>query len=92
MKKFPDLNVNATIEIKCQDEKESKVIYDSLLPDNKNFPKNLEMDMQTKESLFALRLKCISNIENGESINTLSNTLDEILEHIGIIKNVIKND
>jgi hypothetical protein len=92
MKKFPDLNVNATIEIKCQDEKESKVIYDSLLPDNKNFPNNLEMDMQAEEFLFSLRLNCISDIENGESINTLSNTLDEILEHIGIIKNVIKND
>ena len=52
MKKFPNLNVNATIEIKCQDERESKVIYDSLLPDNKNFPKNLEMDMQTEESFF----------------------------------------
>jgi tRNA threonylcarbamoyladenosine modification (KEOPS) complex Pcc1 subunit len=92
MKKFPNLNVNSTIEIKCQDEKESKVIYDSLLPDNKSFPKNLEMDMQTKEDLFSLRLKCISNIENGKSVNTLSNTVDEILEHIGIIKDVIKND
>jgi tRNA threonylcarbamoyladenosine modification (KEOPS) complex Pcc1 subunit len=92
MKRFPNLNVNATIEIKCQDEKESKVIYDSLLPDNKNFPNNLEMDMQTKESLFHLRLKYISNIENGKDINTLLNTVDEILEHIGIIKDVIKND
>jgi len=92
MKKFPNLNVDATIEIKCQYERESKVIHDSLLPDNKNFPKNLEMDMQAEESLFSLRLKCTPDIENGESINTLSNTVDEILEHIGIIKNVIKND
>jgi len=50
------------------------------------------MDMQAEESLFSLRLKCTPDIENGESINTLSNTVDEILEHIGIIKNVIKND
>ena len=92
MKKFPNLNVNATIEIKCQDERESKVIYDSLLPDNKNFPKNLEMIMQAEESLFSLRLNCTSILKSGESINSLSNTVDEILEHIGIIKNVIKND
>ena len=92
MKKFPNLNVNATIEIKCQDERESKVIYDSLLPDNKNFPKNLEMDYASRRISFFIEIKVSPDIEKGESINTLSNTVDEILEHIGIIKNVIKND
>ena len=37
--------------------RESKVIYDSLVPDNKNFPKNLEMDMQTNNLLIFIEIK-----------------------------------
>ena len=92
MKKLPDLNIDSTIVIKCQDERESKVIYESLLPDNIDFPKNLELDMESIESLILLRLKFTSNIEKQNNIGTLLNTVDEIMEHIGIIKNVIKND
>jgi tRNA threonylcarbamoyladenosine modification (KEOPS) complex Pcc1 subunit len=92
MKKHLNLNIDTTIEIKCQDNRESKVIYDSLFPDNIDFPKNLEIDMKTNESLILLRLKFISNSEKQNNIGTLLNTVDEIMEHIGIIKNVIKND
>lgn len=92
MKKFPNLNIDTTIEIKCQDQKESKVIHDSLLPDNTNFPKNLELDMKVIESLILLRLNFTSDIEKENSIGTLLNTVDEIMEHVGIIKKVIKND
>jgi hypothetical protein len=92
MKKHLNLNIDTTIEIKCQDDKESKVIYDSLFPDNIDLPKNLEIDMKTNESLILLRLKFISNNEKQNSIGTLLNTVDEIMDHIGIIKNVIKND
>lgn len=89
---FPNLNINTTIKIKCKDDKESKSIYYSLLPDNKDFPKNLEMDMETQGSLFSIKLKFISSFEKENSIDTLSNTIDEIMEHIGIVKNVIEND
>jgi hypothetical protein len=92
MKKFPNLNIDATIEIKCQDQKESKVIYDSLFPDNIDFPKNLELDMKAIESLILLRLKFISSNEQGNNLGTMLNTVDEIMEHVGIIKNVVKND
>ncbi|MGN6822026.1 MAG: hypothetical protein ACTHJ7_04500, partial [Candidatus Nitrosocosmicus sp.] len=64
----------------------------SLLPDNKDFPKNSEMDMETRGSLFSIKLKFISSFEKENSIDTLSNTIDEIMEHIGIVKNVIGND
>ena len=57
MKKYPNLNIDTTIEIKCQDIRESKAIYDSLLPDNIDFPKNLEMDMKTIESLNIIKIK-----------------------------------
>jgi len=92
MKKFPNLNINTTIEIKCQDNKESNVIYDSLLPDNIDFPSNLELEMKTVNSLILLKLKFSSDSENENNIDTLLNTVDEMMEHIGIIKNVIKND
>lgn len=92
MNMFPNLNINTIIKIKCKDDKESKSIYDSLLPDNKDFPKNLEMDMETQGSLFSIKLKFISSFEKENSIDTLSNTIDEIMEHIGIVKNVIEND
>jgi hypothetical protein len=92
MKKFPNLNIDTTIEIKCKDNKESKVIYDSLLPDNIDFPSNLELDMNTIDSLVLLKLKFSSVTENENNIDTLLNTVDEMMEHIGIIKNVIKND
>jgi hypothetical protein len=92
MKKYPNLNIDSVIEIKCQDFKESKAIYNSLLPDNISFPKNLELDMKTTESSVLLRLKLTSNIEKENNMGTLLNTVDEIMEHVGIIKNVIKND
>jgi hypothetical protein len=92
MKKLLNLNIDTTIEIKCQDDRESKVIYDSLFPDNIDLPKNLEIDMKTNEYLILLRLKFISNNEKQNNIGTLLNTVDEIMDHIGIIKNVIKND
>jgi hypothetical protein len=92
MKKFLDLNIDATIEIICQDNIESKVIHDSLLPDNIGFPKNLEFLMKTTDSSVSLKLKFSSNIEEKNSMETLLNTFDEIMEHTGIIKNVIKND
>jgi hypothetical protein len=92
MKKFPSLKIDTTIEIECKDNKESKVIYDSLVPDNINFPKNLELEMKTINSLILLKLKFYSDIGKENSTGALLNTVDEILEHIGIIKNVIKND
>jgi hypothetical protein len=92
MKKFPDLNIDATIEIGCKDNKESKAIYVSLEPDNINFPKNLELEMKTINSSILLKLKFYSDIEKENNTGTLINTVDEILEHIGIIKNVIRND
>jgi hypothetical protein len=67
------------------------VIHDSLLPDNINFPKNLEFDMKKNDSSISIKLKFSSNMEE-KNIETLLNTFDEIMEHTGIIKDVIKND
>ncbi len=92
MKKFPNLNINAIVEIKCTDNRESKAIHDSLLPDNVNFPKNLELDMKTIDSSISLELKFSANIAEEENTETLLNTFDELMEHAGIVKNVKKYD
>ena len=48
--------------------------------------------MKNIKKSILLSLEFVSNIEKGDSIETMSNTIDEIMEHIGIIKDVIKND
>lgn len=92
MKEFPNLNINANVEIKCKDSRESKSIHDSLLPDNVNFPKNLDLEMKMNDSSISFELKFSSNKAEEKNIETLLNTFDELMEHTGIIKNVIKND
>ena len=92
MEKLPSLNIDASVEIKCKDKKESKAIHDSLLPDNIDIPKNLKLDMKMADSKISLEIKFSSNTAGGNNIETLLNTFDELMEHTGIIRNVIKND
>ena len=51
----------------------------------------MEAMKNIKKSIL-LSLKFKSNVEKGDSIETMSNTIDEIMEHVGIINDVIKND
>ncbi|HXT85148.1 MAG TPA: KEOPS complex subunit Pcc1 [Verrucomicrobiae bacterium] len=92
MKRYPILNINSNIEIRCEDQEISEAIYKSLLPDNINFPENLNLEMKDTKKSILLSLKFKSNIEKGDNIETMSNTLEEIIEHVGIIKDVIRND
>jgi hypothetical protein len=48
--------------------------------------------MKTIESGILLQLKFTTSNEKENNMGTLLNTVDEIMEHIGIIKNVIKDD
>ena len=92
MRRYPVLNIDSNIEIRCENQEIANAIYNSLLPDNENFPENLYLEMKNTKKSILLSLKFKSNIEKGDSIETMSNTIDEIMEHIGIIKDVIKND
>lgn len=92
MQERPELNINADIEISSENDKELEAIRDSLYPDNINFPENIKLDMKTSNSSLLLNFRFITDSKKENSIDTLLNTIDEILEHIGIIKNVIKND
>ena len=57
----------------------------ALIPDNVNFPKGLSMKSSSQDD--TLVLEFLSN--NG--INTLANTIDEVLEHISIARKVIND-
>jgi tRNA threonylcarbamoyladenosine modification (KEOPS) complex Pcc1 subunit len=88
----PGFNIHLTIEIGCQKDKESKAIYNSLIPDNIDLPDNLKIGMEVQERLLLLKIMFNPNISKENDINTLISTIDEIMEHIEIIKNVIEND
>jgi hypothetical protein len=57
----------------------------ALMPDNVNFPKGLSMKIFSRDNTLVLEL--LSKI----GINTLLNTIDEVLEHISIARKVIRD-
>jgi hypothetical protein len=57
----------------------------ALMPDNVNFPKGLSMKMFSRDNTLVLEFL------SKTGINTLLNTIDEVLEHISIARKVIKD-
>jgi hypothetical protein len=57
----------------------------ALIPDNVNFPKGLSMKIFLRDNILVLEF--ISKV----GINTLLNTIDEVLEHISIARKVIND-
>ncbi len=57
----------------------------ALIPDNINFPKALSMKIFPKSNILVLE------VLSRAGINTLLNTVDEVLEHISVAKKVIDN-
>ena len=57
----------------------------ALIPDNINFPKALSMKIVPKGNILVLE------VLSKAGINTLLNTVDEVLEHISVAKKVIDN-
>jgi hypothetical protein len=92
MQKDPDICIDSKIVIECKEEKEVQTIIKSLNPDNKEFPKGLEIKVQTNRTQFLLKVGFRYNNGRKNNINTLINTIEEIMEHIAIIKEVTKID
>ena len=55
----------------------------ALMPDNVNFPKGLSMTIFSRDNTLVLEFL------SKTGINTLLNTIDEVLEHISIARKVI---
>jgi uncharacterized protein YpiB (UPF0302 family) len=82
----PQLKVTSVIEIKFSKKTEMNAIMKALIPDNVNFPKGLSMRMFSKDNN-TLFLEFVCNV----GIETLLNTIDEVLDHISMAKKVITN-
>ena len=92
MQKDPDICIDTEILIECTEEKEVQTIFKTLNPDNKEFPEGLKMEVQTNKTQFLFKVGFKHTNERKNNINTLINTIDEIMEHITIIKDVTKID
>ena len=79
------VEVKVHIEIRLSGKSECRAIMSALVPDNVNFPEGLSMKMTSRDSILVLEF--LSKI----GINTLLNTVDEVLEHISIARKVIDN-
>jgi len=73
------------IEIEFAKVKERDAILDTLLPDNINFPNELSMKMSVNDKSLMINT-------SSTKIDTMINTIDEILHHISLAKKVIKHD
>lgn len=73
------------VEIRLSQESELHAIMKALIPDNINFPKALSMKIFPKGNILVLE------VLSKAGINTLLNTVDEVLEHISVAKKVIDN-
>jgi hypothetical protein len=75
------------IELLLEDEGKREAIMKSLIADNINFPQGLEMQMHSlSEDILTIEFS------SDGSIETLSNTVDEVLSHISIGKMVLNDD
>jgi hypothetical protein len=78
--------------IDCKEEREVQTIFKTLNPDNKEFPEGLKMEVQTNGTQFLLTVGFRDINGKKNNINTLINTIEEIMEHIAIIREVTKID
>jgi hypothetical protein len=77
--------IRVHVEIRFSGKSELRAIMKALMPDNVNFPKGLSMKIFSRDNTLVLEL--LSKI----GINTLLNTIDEVLEHISIARKVIRD-
>jgi tRNA threonylcarbamoyladenosine modification (KEOPS) complex Pcc1 subunit len=92
MQKNPDICIDTKIVIDCKEEREVQTIFKTLNPDNKEFPEGLKMEVQTNGTQFLLTVGFRDINGKKNNINTLINTIEEIMEHIAIIREVTKID
>ena len=77
--------VRVHVEIRLSGKSELRAIMKALMPDNVNFPKGLSMEIFSRDNTLVLEFL------SKTGINTLLNTIDEVLEHISIARKVIKD-
>jgi len=93
MPSCPDICIDSCIKIKCVNRNEATMLLETLHADNINLPECLDLNMRLNDEEFAIDLRYEKkNIVKENNINTLINTFDEIMEHIALARDVIKDD
>ena len=87
-----NISLQTEIVIRCSNENEALSIHKSLISDNVSIPAFLELEMRIDQNNFSLLIKFAKGENRENNINTLINTIDEIMEHISLIRNVISID
>ena len=84
--KMPSINLDVEVEVEVpfRSTTEAKSAMRALIPDNVNFPKGLSLRLFSRGSKIAIELRG-KNIASG----TVVSTLDEVLEHISLVKRVM---
>lgn len=77
--------ISVNIEIEFTKVKERDAILNTLLPDNINFPDELSMEMSVNNNSLIINT-------SSTKIDTMINTINEILHHISLATKVIKHD
>ena len=77
--------ISVYIEVEFSKVTERDSILNTLLPDNINFPDNFSMEMSVNNKSLIINT-------SSTKIDTMINTIDEILRHIHLAKKVIDND
>jgi hypothetical protein len=78
--------VTVIMEIKFPKKSETNAVMKALIPDNANFPNGLSMQLFSKDNTLFFEFFCNARIE------TLVNTIDEVLNDLSIAKKVITDD
>jgi tRNA threonylcarbamoyladenosine modification (KEOPS) complex Pcc1 subunit len=77
--------ISISIEVEFSKVNERDSILNTLLPDNINFPDEFSMEMSVNNKSLIINT-------SSTKIDTMINTIDEILRHIHLAKKVINHD
>ena len=77
--------ISVSIEVEFSKVNERDSILNTLLPDNINFPDGFSMEMSVNNKSLIINT-------SSTKIDTMINTIDEILRHIHLAKKVINHD
>ncbi len=81
------LRIRITLTMDMKDSKKAESMLNSLLPDNVDIPDDITIDLKTDGDLLVLEFVCLCD---GQRVTTLASTVDEVLEHIGIMNRVLR--
>ncbi len=73
------------ITVRNMTKEKIKAIYESLEPDNVNFPKGLSMSMKQEQGVLFLDFE-----GTGNAVASLAPTIDEVLGHVQMVLGVVK--